>query len=166
MHPSFKEYLTISLKHIVRHQKWRLLLFPLGIIIAILAQPYSHNADSEAYPISNTETIGLFIFCSLLVVVMAVVAVRWTFRRRYNQIQFLQKPADYTFTETGIGVKTPDISGFSSWQTINTLFLMNDWALLTTHNLTGYFLDFRCLEAPATQADFLALLQQHQIPVS
>lgn len=166
VHLSFQEYALVNLKYTGRRQKAKLLLFPLLFILCIAFQAYNNPAAPDAYPISTGEQIGLYLFITLLVVAMAVFIFRRSLRQRYDRTQFLQKPATYTFTDAGIMIEAPSAQGFNSWDTIDSLLLMKHLAVLTTRNFTVYFLDFRCLEASATQDDFLALLQQHDIPVS
>ncbi len=165
VHLSFKEYATANLKYMWRQQKLRLLVFPAIVLGSALLQFYPTSTEADARPSATIQSIGLHVFITFFAVSTLVFLTWRNLRQRYDRTQFLQKPATYTFTEANIRVDAPAVQGYNSWETIDKLLLMKPLAVLTTRNFTVFFLDFRCLEAPATEADFLALVRQQRIPV-
>jgi hypothetical protein len=165
VHISFKDYATMNFRYLVRKQRLRLTLFPAIFLLIMVANIYS----TSNLPASRQETgVGAnWLYSAGIVVVFAWVAfsMRRTWRKQYDKTQFLQSPATFTFSDSGITIDSLTSQGAASWATIDTLLLMNELALLTTRNFTVHFLDFRYLEAPATKADFIALVQRHNIPV-
>jgi hypothetical protein len=162
-HISFKNYATMNFKYLLRKQRLRLILFPALFLLITAANFYNNSG-----PAGNGAGVGAnWLYLAGIVVVFAWVAfsMRRTWRKQYTKTQFLQSPATYTFSDSGVQIDSPTTQGVASWETIDTLLLMNELALLTTRNLTVHFLDFRYLEAPATKADFVALVQQHNVPV-
>ncbi len=165
VHLSFKEYATANLKYMWRQQKLRLLVFPVILLGSALLQLYPTANEADARPGAALANVGLFVVIALLAVSLLVFLTWRNLRQRYDRTQFLQKPATYTFTAANIRVDAPAVQGYNSWETIDKLLLMKPLALLTTRNFTVFFLNFRCLVAPATEADFLALVRQQRIPV-
>jgi hypothetical protein len=164
-HISFQDYATMNFKYLVRKQRLRLVLFPGLFLLIIAANLYNNSGPSAA---ENGAGVGAnWLYLAGIGVVFAWVAfsMRRTWHKQYTKTQFLQSPATYTFSDSGIRIDSLTTQGVASWETIDTLLLMKGLALLTTRNFTVYFLDFRYLEAPATKADFVALVQRHHIPV-
>lgn len=165
MQISFKDYATINLKYLVRKQKLRLVLFPIIFLGVIFSNLYNASNQPFLGDGAGWEAVALYLVSAVVVVALVIFFIRRGWQIRYEKTQFLQSPATYTFSETGISIDSPTTQGVTSWDTIDTLLVMKELALLTTRNFTVYFLDFRCLAAPATKADFLALMQRHKVPV-
>lgn len=164
VHLSFQEYASVNLKYAWRRQKFGLFRIVLVVVAIAGFQVYRVYSDNLRNP-DNAVSTWWFVLFVLLVLALLLYASWRGLRRRYANTQFLQKPATYTFADAGVTIFSPTTQGFNSWETIKSLLLMQEFALVTTQNFTVYFLDFRCLAAPATKADFLALMQRHNIPV-
>ncbi|MBT2556561.1 hypothetical protein J7E24_02080 [Hymenobacter sp. ISL-91] len=90
--------------------------------------------------------------------------VRWQLRRGYQRQPALQHPIDFTLTDTEI-IGRSVLGQFSGqWQLIRrAVWVGADWLLLYPTEAACYYLDLRCLQAPATRADVARLLERHQL---
>jgi len=160
---SFKEYALLNLRYSIKTKPLTLvplLLLPLGAIgswIYILSSvPFAAVMQAMSLQLALPTLFGLL---------MPVLTWRGL-RRNYDSTKFLHAPTTYRFSDAGVQVDSPFLQATASWETIRALHVVNLQAILLNSTLTGFFLDFRCLKAPATKADFLALLQRHSIPVT
>jgi hypothetical protein len=159
---SFKEYALLNLRYSIKIKPLTivpLLLLPLGAVgtwVFILTNlPFSALSQMLDFRLVFLTLLGIFMPVST-----------WLgLRRNYQSTKFLHAPTTYLFSDAGVQVDSLFLQATSSWETIRALHIMNAKAILLNSTLTGFFLDFRCLKAPATKADFLALLQRHSIPV-
>lgn len=160
---SFKEYVLLNLRYSFKTKPLlvgRLFLFPLaaaGLWIYVLA----NLQLSEAL-----QALGLQLALFTLLGIFTPVSAWRGFRRNYESTKFLQAPTTYRFSDEGVRIDSPFLQASFPWETIRDLHVVKLQAVLLSSDLTGFFLDFRCLKAPSTKADFLALLQRHTIPVN
>ncbi|RFP65200.1 hypothetical protein D0N36_10060 [Hymenobacter lapidiphilus] len=90
--------------------------------------------------------------------------VRWQLRRGYQRQQALQQPVDFTLTATEIIGRSALGKFPGQWKLIRrAVWVGPDWLLLYPTAAACYYLDMRCLQAPATAADVARLLERHQI---
>jgi hypothetical protein len=164
-HISFKDYATMNFKYLVRKQRVRLLLFPVFFLLIMGVNFYTYSNSPASADGADARMFWPYLVGIVVVFAWVAFSMRRTWRKQYTKTQFLQSPATYTFSDQGIAIDSSTTQGFASWETIDTLLLMKELAVLTTRNFTVHFLDFRYLEAPATKADFIRLVQQHNIPV-
>ena len=160
---SFKEYVLLNLSYSISTKPLSmvpLFLLPIGaagtwIYIILTGLPLSTVFQAMGLQLALLTLLGIFMPLST-----------WRgFRRNYDSTKFLHAPTTYRFSDAGVQVDSPFLQGAFPWETMQALHVMNSQAILLSSNLTGFFLNFRCLTAPATKADFLALLQRHSIPV-
>lgn len=160
---SFKEYVLLNLRYSLKAKPITivpLLLIPIGAVgiwIYIIL---------TGLPLSTVfQAMGLQLALLTLLGVLMPVSTWRGFRRNYESTKFLHAPTTYRFADEGMQIDSPFLQATSPWATIRVLHVVNSQAVLLNSDLTGFFLDFRCLKAPATKADFLALVQRHNIPV-
>lgn len=165
MHVPFRDYATMNFKYLLRKHRVRLLLFPVFFLVIMSMQFYNASNAPGTRDVTGTSVNWIYLAGIGIVFGWTAFSMRRTWRKQYDRTQFLQSSATYTFSDQGVSITSPTTQGAASWETIDTLLLMNELAILTTRNLTVYFLNFRYLEAPATKADFLTMLQQHSIPI-
>lgn len=160
---TFKEYALLNLRYSLKTKPLsvgRLFLFPIGAIglwVYVLTKlPFSEAIQALWLQLSLFTLIGVIIPVST-----------WRgLRRNYETTKFLHAPTTYRFSDEGVRIDSPFLQASFPWETIRALHVVNLQAILLSSDLTGFFLDFRCLKAPSTKADFLALLQRHTIPVN
>ena|GEM_PF-3602230 len=104
--------------------------------------------------------IGMTLF------LLAIPISMWRgMKKNYASVRFMQAPADYSFSALGLDVKSPIMQSQTSWEAFNSFYQFDRYGVLMTSTMTGYFLDFSKLQAPADIADFLHLLKTHSVQI-
>jgi len=160
---SFREYVKVCLRLLAKRSLFTVLLYGFIMLLGLL-----NIISLAASPALRANVLAGDMITPLILLFFTLFipfAFWQNFRRSYRSSAFLQAPATYILSEYGIQVISPLVNSQAAWPTINKLYLLGNYAVLMNSNLTGYFLDLRCLEAPATEADLIALAHRHNIPV-
>lgn len=151
---TFQEYARLSLRYTLR-TKLTLPLLPLGGVaswLVLLLGPRPVGEVLEAY----SRTLLVTLFSGLIPFSL------WRgIKRNYLSSKILRDPATYTFEAAGIRTDSACAQAVITWGNASTWYRLPPYALLMVSTVSGYFLDFRCLEAPGTEADFLVLVRRH-----
>jgi len=159
---SFREYATTSLTYAFKSRPvlWVLLI---PVLMGFVCWGFVLLG-----PLPAMEAIGVLSW-QLWFFTLFSIGLPYSFWRNYQKSyyssQFLQVPTTYTFTDESIQMESSVMQAQFSWQTAGELYQLAPYAFLMSSNLTAYILDFRCLQAPATAQDFMALLARHAITV-
>jgi hypothetical protein len=160
---SSKEYSWICVRLLLKRNKWNSASTLFLLFLSVISWVFFLVSPQFRTNVLAGDAWGAIV---LLAIGILLPFSYWRiYRRSYNSTAFLQAPASYVISENGIQATSPLVQSQASWQTATQLYLLRPYAVLMNSNLTGYFLDFRCLETPATEADLMALARQHHIPV-
>jgi hypothetical protein len=162
VHLSFKEYAKVNMRHTIRAKPTALLVL-LPLVAGIFSWLFVLFGPVPLLQALKAAPFQLALFSFILVV------VPWStwqgMKRNYASTKMLQEPVTYTLSQESIQTDSPYVQSSVAWANVTALYLLRPYAIIMTSNLTGYFLDLRCLEAPATEADFLSLARQQAIPI-
>lgn len=159
---TLKEYARISLRYTFKTQPiFYILPLPLFSVVAYWALfPWQKFNFSSAFQGSS----AFIWFLTLLFLWMPFGTWRGI-RKNYESARFMQVPANYQFSDAGMDMESSVMQSHTSWEVLHRFYDFGRYGILMTGNLTGFFLDFAALQAPAKKIEFLSLLESHNIEI-
>jgi len=158
---SFRAYISLNLRLLLKRNLRIVVVYTVMILCGLLSWFLIIASAQLRASILKGDAFGPLITAIFLPILPFSL---WRgYQKMYKSSALLQAPATYRLLEEEIQVISPLANSQASWQTVNELYLLGHYAVLMNSTVTGYFLDFRCLEAPATIADFLTLVRRQGI---
>jgi hypothetical protein len=137
----------------------------LGAALALLSISLLLTLQQDHWQITSWSAPS-FLAVGVLYALLRAWLVRWMLRKGYAKNTVLQEPIDFTLSpdeilgRSGLGQFT------GKWTNISRAVLVQPhWLLLYPNEAACYYLDMRCLQAPATLQEVEHLLAHHQIPL-
>lgn len=135
----------------------------LGVGLALLTASLVMELMNTRGHITTWSTPALLVV-GVAYGLLRAALVRRQLRRGYAQNPVLQQPADFTLTDEALQGNSAVGEFRTPWNAIRRAVRVGpDWLLLYPTQAACYYLDLRCLIAPATPAAVEALLVQHSI---
>lgn len=159
----FKAYVSLNLRLLSKRSLRTVVVYSIIVLSGLTSWFFIIASAQLRATILKGDAFGPLITALLL---LFLPFSFWRgYKKMYQSSALLQAPATYRLSDEEVQVISPLANSQASWQTVNELYLLGHYAVLMNSTVTGYFLDFRCLEAPATKADFLALVQRQNIKI-
>lgn len=153
---SYPEFQKINQQFALKTRWFRFLLLP-ALVGFVLWNTPTASEDATATGVR----VGATLLVMLASMGYAVFNFNRTLKKQYAASPLLQATATYTLTEAGVRVESPLWRGTTAWTALRGFRHLNGWIYLVSNSAGGYLLNPACLQAPATEADVLALLQRH-----
>jgi hypothetical protein len=151
---SYAEFQKINQQFFLRNRWYVFLIAP--IVIAFLSwNNFSQPQSAVSAPFKILIRVAMLVFMWGA----TIFNFRRTVRRQYEASKLLQTTATYTLTQEGIMVESPIWRATTKWPALQGYRKINGWYYLVASSASGFLLDPRCLQAPATEADVDYLLQ-------
>ncbi|UOQ74605.1 hypothetical protein [Hymenobacter cellulosilyticus] len=162
---SENDYLTINYGLWNKRLGTRRSNWLLGGGLTLLAIGFVLTLHQNHWRLSSWTTPVLLMVGFLFLVGRASV-VRWLMRRGYKKSHAaLSRPTVYTLTPDEFQGQSELVQFSLQWSAIKkAVWVQPHWLLLYPTEVACYYLDLRCLPAPATTADIRQILAAHQIP--
>ena len=115
--------------------------------------------------ISNSSTV-VFLVVGVLYGLFRLGLVRYQLRRGYVKNTGLHHPIDFTFTAETLRGNSADGHFEARWRPLRrAAWVKPHWLLLYPTATACYYVDLRCLQAPGTPEQLLALVKDAGISV-
>ncbi|SET71815.1 hypothetical protein [Hymenobacter actinosclerus] len=155
VHITQADYLDINWPIVMRKRGWISILLTSALITYLFRNDGLYASESWLY------RIGITLAIVAIMTVLLGFGYRRAIKKQYNGTPLMQQLATYRLTAAGIE-KTSAMQHLElPWASCQGVRRLGRWYFLVTGPQRGEFLDPACLEAPATEVDLRALLQQH-----
>ncbi|GAB3227451.1 hypothetical protein GCM10027346_10820 [Hymenobacter seoulensis] len=163
VHLSAEEYVRLNFRLWRAQPKTRINQWLLGAAVLLLA--VSVGLDLWQHGRLLRPSTLAFLGVAVAYALFRAGLVRYQLRRAYAQNASMQNPIDFELTAEGLR-GTSSLGNFTSrWpQLRRAVWVRPEWLLLYPSEAACYYLDLRCLQAPATPADIEKLLTRQQVP--
>lgn len=157
---NLKDYYQLSIRHYFREPRRvymvisALILIPLFWCIVWVKEGFLQGIINH-----------LFMAGMTLLLASLPILARYYIKNIYSNTRFLQNSANLTFTEEGLLLESQTIEAQISWNTFLSFSDLGSHGMLLTNASSGFCLDFATLQPPYNKADFLTLLQTHNLKI-
>ncbi|WP_045690183.1 hypothetical protein [Hymenobacter sp. AT01-02] len=159
---SANEFVAVNFRLWRARPRTRLNHWILGAAVGLLALRVGLEVYQNGQFPSSSSLI--FLAVAVLYALLRFGLVRYQLRRGYARNTAAHQPTDFTLTDTEISGRNTLGQFSGKWSLIRwAVWVQPDWLLLYPTETACYYLNMRCLQAPATPAMVAQLLTQHHI---
>ena len=159
---SFREYAKVSLRYTLKVRPTLYFLVLPALVAFLFWSQFQWESGSF---FSALGEVGVTMWLITLALIVTPFSLWRGLRKNYYGARFMHAPVDYTFSDSGMDMKSTVTNAQMAWEAFHTFYDFGNYGLLRTGNAAGFFLSFEALQLPATKSDFLGLLTEHHLKI-